>query len=187
MTILPDYVSKFKGPGLAIKKVNNSYYLYSKKCIYVKETKGNKVVFTYIGIIHPTEGLIKKEDTLVFEYGLSRVILSLLKPNIAQMKTSGLSNDDICFIVSRYISVFTKKSYLTRIPLESYTLEESKYHYIDSIKLDESIINKVSSLDAVYLIKRGKILDISKIDDAWIKVLESLNLSIEEFKKVVFL
>lgn len=74
--IYPDWVEKHHGPGTSIKKINNSYYLYSVTSHYDK-TKGYPVSEQkYIGRIDELEGLVLKEK---ISFDLSKDRIYLLK------------------------------------------------------------------------------------------------------------
>ena len=79
----PDWVQKYRTRGKTVKKKGDAYYLYSRTSKRVPGKKYPQPVDTYIGIITP-EGIIetnKKKvdlsDIVVWEYGFSKVIMSL--------------------------------------------------------------------------------------------------------------
>lgn len=83
MSKYPDWVNQFKTKGTSIKKVGDSYYLYSNTSIYVKGKKYPQPIQSFIGVITP-DGVIethKRKVSLtnieVFEYGFTTAILSL--------------------------------------------------------------------------------------------------------------
>ncbi|MDR2827849.1 MAG: hypothetical protein LBV51_00320 [Acholeplasmatales bacterium] len=185
---IPEYTKKYKVPGMAVKKVNNSYYLYSVKSSYIKGYKNPQPKYTYIGLIDTNGDLIKKNDMLVYEYGLSRVMLYLLSGEIIYMKNNGFSDADIAYICMSFIIDYSDNSYLCSNYNPAFVLEKQKVFMLERIKdIDKKIGKSLISLKNIYLVKRGKTINISKVTPAALNVIESAGLSENEFNKILYL
>ncbi len=69
----PDWVEKYRGPGLEIKKKGNNYYLSKYKTVYDSQTKKpKKITLDYLGKI-TQDGLIKPKRRLREEINESMV------------------------------------------------------------------------------------------------------------------
>lgn len=83
MSRYPDWVNQFKKKGTSVKKIGDSYYLYSNTSKYVRGKKYPQPVQSFIGVITP-DGVIETHrkkvdlsDIDVYEYGFSTAVLSL--------------------------------------------------------------------------------------------------------------
>lgn len=83
MSRYPDWVNQHKKKGTSVKKVGESYYLYSNTSKYVKGKKYPQPIQHFIGVI-TKEGVVethKKKVSLsdieVYEYGFTFCLLNL--------------------------------------------------------------------------------------------------------------
>jgi len=113
----PDWVNKYRSPGMAPKKVGDSYYLYKTTSVRVPGKKNPQPQSIYVGVI-TREGVIetnvKKVDTTtvrVYEYGFSYATKKLLPKKM--IKTLGDQNraDEV---LRHIVSELSPTSYLLR-------------------------------------------------------------------------
>lgn len=107
MSRYPDWVNQFKRKGTSIKKVGDSYYLYSNTSKYVRGKKYPQPVQSFIGVITP-DGVVETHrkkvaltDVEVFEYGFSIAVLNLCKQEW-KIKLKDDWYDVLCNIIVRH-------------------------------------------------------------------------------------
>lgn len=126
MAKYPDWVMKHKKKGTYINQVNGKYYLYTAHSERVPGTKKVKRVFDgYIGRITEEEGLIPTKDkvtgaVIVYEYGLSTLLLSISKDIHKGFKVNFKNNADFIIIAvilsivyGNYNNYLLQQSYLS--------------------------------------------------------------------------
>lgn len=89
----PDWVEKYRKKGQTIRKVRNGYGLYKCTSTYDRDTKGPKLVQTYLGMITEADGFIPKKSVSsnpsYIEYGLSHFIWQNFKRALTRATFSG--------------------------------------------------------------------------------------------------
>ena len=72
MANYPDWVMKYKKPGLYVNKSGDKYRLYKGHCEY-RNGKPVRVVDEYLGTITEADGLIPSKGNVKHEVGFSTV------------------------------------------------------------------------------------------------------------------
>lgn len=98
MANYPDWVMKYKKPGLYVNKSGDKYRLYKGHCEY-RNGKPVRVVDEYLGTITEADGLIPskgnvKHEVLVYEYGLFYFLFLLFENIYSGQKKLNKSHAD---------------------------------------------------------------------------------------------
>lgn len=182
MSRYPDWVNQFKTKGTSVKKVGDSYYLYSNTSKYVKGKKYPQPVQHFIGVI-TRDGVIESHkqkvslsDVEVFEYGFSTALMTLCP----QTWKDGLKNDwqDVLFAI---IITHSPNSFIQRqaafsensIGHHNLKVQERRLETLINMKLKELYLLK--NVYAVYI--DGKTI-ISKLSEKQKQLFESLEITI---------
>jgi len=118
----PDWVERYRGDGITIRKVRNGYGLYRCTSVYVKGSHP-KSVQEYLGMVTEEDGFIPKKvislNPAFVEHGLSRFIMANFKRDLQRSTFNGSADGDVitlgiirfifgavepCFIRATYIS-----------------------------------------------------------------------------------
>jgi transposase len=128
--VYPDWVLKFRTPGTELRHIGDKFYLYTYKTIYdpIKK-RPKKVSSSYIGRITETEGIIKKDKTLleeklklkntvrvgnVREFGISNYISKHFIDHLNQLRLLFGKKAEIIFLIAYARLVF--QSPIKRMP-----------------------------------------------------------------------
>lgn len=160
MSRYPDWVNQFKRKGTSVKKVGDSYYLYSNTSKYVRGKKYPQPVQSFIGVITP-EGVVETHrkkvaltDIEVYEYGFSTAILSLCSKE--WKKRLGTDwYDVLCNIIIDH----SNNSYVLREG--TFQEKEQLHHNLEG--QEEKLLNDIGiTIESLYLLKTIYILYIDK-------------------------
>ncbi|MEG0470249.1 MAG: hypothetical protein RR562_10110 [Longicatena sp.] len=180
MSRYPDWVNQYKTKGTSVKKVGDSYYLYSNTSKYVKGKKYPQPIQHFIGTITP-EGVVethKKKVSLsdieVYEYGFSYALLKLCD----EKWKKNLKNewyDVLCNIIISY----SKTSYILH---DSTFLDASLLHHNlqgQAEKLFSRLdIQELLTLKDIYAVYIDHKMIISKISPQHQAILDKYHLEL---------
>lgn len=182
MSRYPDWVNKYKKKGTVIKKVGESYYMYTNTSKYVKGKKYPQPVQHFIGIVTPN-GVVESHkqkvsltDIEVFEYGFSAAMLELCPEN---WKTSLKSDwyDVLCAIITRH----SPNSYILND--KTYHNEVSTHHNLKTQeeRMEEKMsmrIHELYTLKQIYVLHIDGKMIISKIHNDQKELISRLGIMI---------
>lgn len=181
MSRYPDWVNQYKKKGTVIKKVGESYYLYSNTSKYVKGKKYPQPVQHFIGVV-TREGVVESHkqkvsltDIEVFEYGFSAALLQLC-PDKWKANLKGDWHDVLCAIILRN----SPNSYLLHQKIVN---NENVCHHnlkLQETRLEESLgfeLEELSLLKQVYVLNIDGKTVISKIQEEQRSLLDRLSIS----------
>jgi len=169
MSNYPDWVNSYKTRGTSIKKVGNNYYLYKTTSHRVPGKKYPQAVSEYIGIItedgvkETGKKVVQSEDVIVREYGMTKVMLTLLERKDPRYAKGGEERA----LVLRLLSIEDSESYILDEEDVDYTIKEQAVIPRFREKVEALIgftFKELSILKRIYLVKMGKKSFISSMD-----------------------
>ena len=182
MSRYPDWVNQFKRKGTSIKKVGDSYYLYSNTSKYVRGKKYPQPVQSFIGVITP-DGVVETHrkkvsltDVEVFEYGFSIAVLILCKQEWKKKLKDDwydvlcniiVSHSDTSFLLHE--NTFRDKSQFCH---NMQVQEEKLFH---SMGID---VKNLYPLRTIYIIYMGNKTVLSKISKEQQDILDKYHIEI---------
>lgn len=182
MSRYPDWVNQFKKKGTSVKKVGDSYYLYSNTSKYVRGKKYPQPIQSFIGIITP-DGVVETHrkkvsltDIEVYEYGFSTAILSLCSKEWKK-KLGKDWYDVICNIIISY----SDNSYVLR---EGTFRDNTQLHHKiqgqgDKLFKDTNItVDMLFPLKKIYIVYIDHKTAVSKISKEQQEILDKYGITI---------
>ena len=181
MSNYPDWVNSYKTKGTSIKKVGNNYYLYKTTSHRVPGKKYPQTVSEYIGII--TEDGVKEtgnkvvqgEDVVVKEYGMTKVVLSLLEKKSHIYARGGEERA----LLLRLLSIESSESYILDDEKVDLTIKRNAVipRFKEKVEAEMGCsFNELSILRSIYLVKMGKKEFISRVSDEQKELLEKMEI-----------
>lgn len=182
MSKYPDWVNQFKTKGTSIKKVGDSYYLYSNTSIYVKGKKYPQPIQSFIGVITP-DGVIethKRKVSLtnieVFEYGFTTAILSLC-PSEWKKQIGKDWYDVLCHIIlshSNLSFVLHKKSF-KEIDQDQYDFQAQEVKLFQELEIT---VDELESLKTIFALSIDHKIVLAKISASQQEILNKYKIVI---------
>ena len=183
----PDWVNEHKRKGTEIKKVGNSYYLYKATSKRVKGKKYPQPISKFIGAI-TKEGVVSSQvrkistdDIMVYEYGFSYALKSLLPAKFIEDFKSPERAEMVFLNMVKHLS---PSSYLLRghddLPSEeelhvNIAMQIRKYERLAKIEIKE-----LYSLKGLYLIATKECDLLSKQSEEIRVLLQKIGVKINE-------
>ena len=134
--VYPDWVEKYRKPGITIRKVKSGYGLYHCTSVYDKTLGYPKSVQEYLGMVTEQNGFIPKRSLhkapVYVEYGLSHFVVTNFKRDL--IRSSYQAFEDLLILgVIQYLfdscaPVFIRSSFI------SFGKEEHLIHYQQNIR-----------------------------------------------------
>ncbi len=170
MSAYPDWVNSYKTKGTSIKKVGNNYYLYKTTSHRVPGKKYPQTVSQYIGIItedgvkETGNKIVKSEDVVVKEYGMTKVALSHLEKKSPRYA----KEEEDRALLLRLLSIGSPESYILDEEKADLTIKKNAVIPCFKEKVEAEMGYSLSTLNilrSIYLVKMGKKEFISRVSD----------------------
>lgn len=182
MSRYPDWVNQFKTKGTSVKKVGDSYYLYSNTSKYVKGKKYPQPIQSFIGVITP-EGVVethRKKVSLtnieVFEYGFTTAILSLCKKEWKK-KLGNDWYDVLCHIILSHsnLSIVMHERSFKEINLIHHNIQAQEEKLFEDLTITMEELESLKTIFALYIDHK---IVISKINPSQQEILKKYEIVI---------
>ena len=183
MSNYPEWVNSYKTKGTSIKKVGNNYYLYKTTSHRVPGKKYPQAVSEYIGIItedgvkETGNKVVQSEEVIVREYGMTKVILTLLERKDSRYAKGG---EDRALLL-RLLSIDNPESYILDEEKVDYTIKEQAVIPRFRERVEALIgftFKELSPFKRVYRVMMGKKSFISSIDASQAELLTKVGVSL---------
>ena len=179
MSNYPDWVNSYKTKGTSIKKVGNNYYLYKTTSHRVPGKKYPQTVSQYIGIItedgvkETGNRVVQSEDVVVKEYGMTKVVLSLLEKKSSCYAKGGEERA----LLLRLLSIESPESYVLDEEEADLTIKRNAVipRFKEKVEAEMGcLFSELSIIRSIYLVKMGKKEFISRVSDEQKELLSRL-------------